>query len=203
VAGLVHVAWRLTPRHGQGGDQLVRLCSAGRAMSAAPAGSPAGSVPQPVSPVCLPCGYILVTRPRSAGSSRSNARRVSLSDPLLSASEANHATPWTDSPSRDPEVRSIQCVTHHTRPRSSRIVSLGLVTFRARFRRLVDFVRIQQYARTVAKAGQQLLDLLLRHVSKRQLNVTGYLGCTHHPLLMDASSWTDSLQSAFYRLCPP
>jgi len=33
---MVHAARRLTPRRGQGGDRLARLCSAGRAISACP-----------------------------------------------------------------------------------------------------------------------------------------------------------------------
>jgi len=68
LAGLVHAARRLTPRRGQGGGQLARLCSAGRAISAFPVGSPADSVHQSVPPVCPCSGYIPVTSLALTGS---------------------------------------------------------------------------------------------------------------------------------------
>ena len=50
LAGLVHAARRLTPRRGQGGDQLARLCSAGPAISVCPR----GIASRPRTPVRVP-----------------------------------------------------------------------------------------------------------------------------------------------------
>lgn len=71
---MVHAARRLTPRRGQGGDQLIQLCSAGRAIGACPRGIASRQRALACVPVCPARGCILVTRRSSRGRARARTR---------------------------------------------------------------------------------------------------------------------------------
>ncbi len=62
---MVHAARRLTPRRGPGGDQLVQLCSPGRAIGACPRRIASRQRAPVYAPVCPARGCIPVTPPWS------------------------------------------------------------------------------------------------------------------------------------------